>query len=267
MLERTFDSDEVLLHYLEGPDNGPPIVFLHGGGASSLHWKKVIENFKDAYHVIAPDLRGYGNSGRVKGAYKIKDSSRDICKLVEKQLGQPSHIVGHSFGSIVGIQVAADIPNYVKSIVLEEPPLYIDVTKWMLYPMIERTIDLAIDIVNSGRSEKVLNQELMKIPGVTNTQEFAHNLYRVDVEIWENLKDGSWREGFDPDDMFGLIKCPVLLLHGQEKLGSVLTHEDIRKTKNLLRNVSVVGFEGLGHDIHPGNSDKFSKIVKEFIKS
>jgi pimeloyl-ACP methyl ester carboxylesterase len=267
LAERIFDSGEVVLHYLEGPDNGPSVIFLHGGGDSSLHWKKVLEKFYEEYYVVAPDLRGYGNSGRAKGAYKTKDSSHDIIELISKQIGQPSHVVGHSFGSMVGIQVAADIPSYIKSIVLEDPPLYIDVTKWMLFPMIERAIDLTMEVINSGRSEEDLNQELLKIPGLTNIQEFAHNLYRIDTEIWENLKDGSWREGFDTDMMLGRVKCPVLLLHGEEKLGSVLTLEDIKKAQKLLRNVTVIGFDGLGHGLHTQDSDKFSKIVKEFIKS
>ena len=270
LVEKTFDSGQVVLNCLEGPINGPPLVFLHGGASTSLGWKKVMDNLLQEYHVIAPDFRGYGNSGRAKGAYKIKDFAYDIVALIEKEIDEPTCVIGHSLGSIVALQVAVDTPDYVKSIVLEDPPLYIDLSKWMFWPGVKMMFDLGKDMIESGYTEEDLYQRFIEMPG-DNAKVFARSraycLSHFDFEYFENIRDGSWREGFDTDVTLEKVSCPVLFLHGGEKLGSVLTAEEIEKAQSVLRNVIVEGFEEVGHDLHGRRLDKFIKIVRKFFES
>jgi pimeloyl-ACP methyl ester carboxylesterase len=270
LVEKAFDSGKVVLNYLEGPKNGPPLVFLHGGASTSLNWEKVMESLFQEYHVIAPDFRGYGKSGRAKGAYKIKDFAYDIVALIEKEIGKPTCVIGHSLGSIVALQVAVDTPDYVKSIVLEDPPLYLDLSKWLFWPGVEMMFDLGKDMIESGCTEEDLYQRLIEMPG-DNAKVFArsraYSLSHFDFEYFENIRDGSWREGFDTDETLDKVSCPVLLLHGEEKLGSVLTAEEIEKAQSVLRNVIVEGFEEVGHNLHAQRLEKFTKLVRKFLES
>jgi pimeloyl-ACP methyl ester carboxylesterase len=121
--EQTFDAGAVTLNYVEGPAGGAPLVLLHGVTGRWQAWLPVMADFALRWHVYAVDLRGHGRSGHVPGAYRVTDYAGDIIALLRQHIGEPAVVVGHSLGAIVAIAVAADAPEAVRAIVLEDPPL------------------------------------------------------------------------------------------------------------------------------------------------
>ena len=75
------------------------------------------------WHLYAPDLRGFGLSGRAPGAYRVLDYAGDVIAFLRGVVRGPAAVVGHSLGAIVAIAVAADASDLVRAAVLEEPPL------------------------------------------------------------------------------------------------------------------------------------------------
>ncbi len=63
--EAAFDSGEVTLAYAEGPNNGPPFVWLHGLGGSRDGNPLILPRLRERTHLFRPDLRGHGASGHV----------------------------------------------------------------------------------------------------------------------------------------------------------------------------------------------------------
>ena len=122
--DRRVQVSELELHYVEGPDAGPPIVFMHGITARWQAWASVIPAFLEAWHVFAVDLRGSGESGWTPGEYGFAGPARDIAEFLRDVIPQPAVLVGHSWGAVTAAQVAADAPHAVRAIVLEDPPLY-----------------------------------------------------------------------------------------------------------------------------------------------
>ena len=66
LVEKRFDTGEVVLNYAEGPDNGPPIIFLHGFGEYWQGFIPLLSTISQRYHVYAVDLRGHGKSSKTR---------------------------------------------------------------------------------------------------------------------------------------------------------------------------------------------------------
>jgi len=112
------DVNGVRLHYVESGDKTKPLVlFVHGFPESWFSWRHQIKFFNKNYHVVAFDMRGYGESSKPSGVnnYLLPDLVQDIKELVTN-LGKPRfHLVAHDWGAAVGWHFAAKYPEMVQT--------------------------------------------------------------------------------------------------------------------------------------------------------
>jgi len=108
--------------------HGTPLVLLHGYPLDHHLWDEVLPYLEDAFEVILPDLRGFGESTTVDIPYTMDDYASDIAGLLD-QLGiQKAAIVGHSMGGYVALAFARLYPERVRGLglvssqVLADPP-------------------------------------------------------------------------------------------------------------------------------------------------
>ncbi len=104
---------------ISGPDDGIPLVALHGFPESAASWGKVTPLLTAAgYRVIAPNQRGYSAGARPEGvdAYKIEHLVADVVGLLDALGLSDAHLVGHDWGSAVAWQVAGRHPNRIRSL-------------------------------------------------------------------------------------------------------------------------------------------------------
>ncbi len=96
---------------------------LHGFPETSYAWRKIISALAEHHLVVAPDLRGCGDTDRPSGGYDKRSVAADVHRLVEHlQLG-PINLVGHDVGMMVGYAYAATFPGEVRRLVLMEAAL------------------------------------------------------------------------------------------------------------------------------------------------
>jgi pimeloyl-ACP methyl ester carboxylesterase len=114
---RFADVNGTRLHYLSA-GQGAPVVLLHGYTQTSHMWLPLIERLAKTNSVIAPDLRGAGQSGKPESGYEKKALAQDVHALVQS-LGHPRvTLVGHDIGLMVAYAYAAQFPDQVERIVL-----------------------------------------------------------------------------------------------------------------------------------------------------
>jgi pimeloyl-ACP methyl ester carboxylesterase len=118
IVERAFDTGEVSLNYAEGPPNGPPLVLLHGLGRRWQVFLPLIPALSMRWHIIAPDFRGHGKSGRVVRGYHGVQYAEDVARLLRERVQQPAVIFGHSLGGMIGMWVASHHPELVRALIL-----------------------------------------------------------------------------------------------------------------------------------------------------
>ena len=124
----TVATPRLRTHFLtSGPDEGTPVIFVHGNVSSSRFWEETLAALPLRYRGIAPDLRGFGDSETkpVDATRGLRDFSDDLHSLVEtlglSAGGRKLHLVGWSVGGGVIMQYAIDHPEEVASLVLVDP--------------------------------------------------------------------------------------------------------------------------------------------------
>jgi pimeloyl-ACP methyl ester carboxylesterase len=112
----------IQLHYVMG-GKGDPIVLLHGWPETWYAWHKVMPALAKNYTVIAPDLRGLGDSSKPPSGYDGKTVAEDINQLVSKLGFDSIYLAGHDIGVFPAYAYAAAHPTEVKGLALWEAPI------------------------------------------------------------------------------------------------------------------------------------------------
>ncbi len=107
----------VKLHYLIA-GKGSPVLLLHGFAETSHMWLPLIAKLAPTHTVIAPDLRGYGDSEKPPTGYGKKAMAMDIHALMDSLGDRRIELVGHDIGLMVAYAYAAQYPDEVERIVL-----------------------------------------------------------------------------------------------------------------------------------------------------
>src|SRR5262245_40305747 len=99
-----------------------PVVLLHSSGASGAQWRTLAEQLGERYHVVAPDLYGYGASAPWPGhgPFSLAHEAEIVHALLDR-LGERVHLVGHSYGGAVALHVARLHSERLRSLALIEP--------------------------------------------------------------------------------------------------------------------------------------------------
>lgn len=113
-----FDLADSRVHYLTA-GRGAPLVLLHGWPQTCFAWRKVVPVLARRFRVIAPDLRGLGDSSRPRDGFDKQTVARDVAQLLRGGLGIDSaHVVGHDWGGPVAFALAAFHPHLVSRLVM-----------------------------------------------------------------------------------------------------------------------------------------------------
>jgi pimeloyl-ACP methyl ester carboxylesterase len=107
----------VKLHYVIG-GKGQPLLLVHGFGQNWYMWNRLLPELSKHFTVIAPDLRGVGESGKPAGGYDKKNMAVDMHELMKKLGYQHINLAGHDIGLMVAYAYAAQFPAEVKKIAL-----------------------------------------------------------------------------------------------------------------------------------------------------
>ena len=99
---------------------GPPLVLVHGSNSDHTYWQPALPALEESFRVYTIDRRGRGESGD-SGDYAIEREFEDVAAVVDS-IGEPAHLLGHSYGAICTLE-AATLTSHVDKLVLYEPPI------------------------------------------------------------------------------------------------------------------------------------------------
>jgi pimeloyl-ACP methyl ester carboxylesterase len=101
---------------IDGPADGPPIVFVHGTRLSRTMWRAQMDDLRDTYRVVALDLPGHGRLAERR--FTLVDASDALALAIEEAAGGHAVVVGLSLGGYVAMDLAARRPELVRGLVL-----------------------------------------------------------------------------------------------------------------------------------------------------
>ncbi|MFT3942451.1 MAG: alpha/beta hydrolase [Ancrocorticia sp.] len=117
--------DGSVLNYGEGPANGlTPLMLLHGQNVSWEDYANVLPELTKHYHVFAVDYYGHGGSSKNPDKYSAKAIGEDLIWFLEEIIQQPAVVSGHSSGGLLTAWLAANAPDSVRGVVVEDAPFF-----------------------------------------------------------------------------------------------------------------------------------------------
>lgn len=280
-------SQRLRLHYVDwGNPMAPPMILIHGGRDHCRNWDWVAERFRHDYHIIAPDLRGHGDSQwMIGGSYNQIDYVYDIAQLLDQKEMSPVTIIGHSLGGSISLLYTALYPETVKDLISIEgmgpPPSMME--DRLNQPMSDR-LDFWIKDLRKLSSRLVKKYETLEEAYQRMQNENPHlseeQARHLTIHGSTQNEDGtfSWKfdnyvRTFPPTgipfdeqwDMFGRITCPTLLVRGLESWASDPTKDG--RIDNFNIKVDVAAFEDAGHWVHHDQLEPFVERARAFLVS
>src|SRR5437879_4895599 len=107
----------IKLHYLVA-GKGDPVILLHGYAQTSHMWRPLMKELAKTHLVLAPDLRGFGDSERAESGYDKKTMAQDMHALARSLGIQKAGVAGHDIGLMVAYAYAAQYPSEVDRLAL-----------------------------------------------------------------------------------------------------------------------------------------------------
>jgi pimeloyl-ACP methyl ester carboxylesterase len=281
---RVYFSQRLRLRYVDwGNVGAPPMILLHGGQDHCRNWDWVAQRLRREWHIIAPDLRGHGDSEwSATGSYTMAGYIYDLAQLIDQQRLAPVTIVAHSLGGNIALRYGGIYPEKVKALVAIEglgpsPKVLAERAGHTIADRMRKWIDLQRILAGRTSRRYASIEDAFRRMQEANkhlTPEQARHLTQHGVNQNE---DGTFSWKFDnyvrswpPYDMqvpevqelWSRITCPVLLVYGKESWASN-PQEDGRARH--FKNARVISIEKAGHWVHHDRLDAFIDAVREFL--
>ncbi|MDX1383103.1 MAG: alpha/beta hydrolase [Thermoanaerobaculia bacterium] len=277
-------SQRLRLHYLDwGNQDKPLLLLIHGGRDHAHNWDWVARRLRQDYHVVAPDLRGHGDSAwAIGGMYTQSDFVLDVVQLLDALDDYPVRILGHSLGGAIALHYTGTYPDKVEKLIAIEgmgpPPEMLDRRRgtdaWKrMADWIARMQDLAGRMPRRYESVEAAMQRMQEANAHLSDEQARH----LTVHGVARNEDGTYSWKFDnyvralgpyqfsTDDLasiWGRIGCPTLLVRGTESWASD-PEEDGRIA--AFQNARLVNFTGAGHWVHHDQLEEFLAVASDFL--
>lgn len=274
-----YESQGLRLHYADwGNPDAPPLVLIHGGLDHCRNWDAIARALQPHFHIVAPDLRGHGDSEWARGSsYTLVDNVADLTRLIAAAGLKDPALVGHSMGGMVAQAYAGTFPEQVSRLAVLDgtflstsPPAPIaeQMSRWIkqleriaeIEPSAFKTVDEAAQRL-SGRNKR-LTPELAQHLARHGVRQHADGLYRWKFDHYQRAR-APYR--LSPDDYIGLwsrITCPTLLMWGSE---SFLSDPEASGFMAHFKRAEIVKLEGAGHWLHHDRLDDVLAALRTFL--
>jgi len=164
--ERRFNTGELKMNYVKGPNNGLALILIPGQTASWENYEKVLLPLSKKFEVFAVDIRGHGKSDWATGNYSFKTIGADMSAFLKEVVKRPAIISGNSSGGLIAIWLATNLPQHVLAIIAEDPPLFSAewprIKKEFVYHVLKSAVEI-VRVLKDSRSVKELSDVLQKI--------------------------------------------------------------------------------------------------------
>ena len=268
----------VKIHYLKAGSGNKTLVLIHGFGDTSHMWIPLFDDFGKEFTIIAPDMRGLGDSSRPQAGYDKKTIANDIHELVKSLGYEKIDLVGHDIGLMVAYSYAAQNPNEVEKLALLEAPIpgigdiwekiYTTPALWHFHFV---NSPIALQLVK-GRERIFLEHFWQTLsPHPETFSEADRELYAKSY-----AQEGAMRAAFEMFKQFNTqdaadnrqfamtkLPMPVLTIEGDKAMGGALEIQ----AKMVATNVTSIKFEDTGHWLMEQRPEETKAALQKFFSN
>ena len=275
----TAEVNGLKTHYVEAGE-GPLVLLLHGFPETSFAWRHQIPVLAQHYRVVAPDLRGYGQTYKAVEGYDKRTMAKDIRALMEHLGCEKAAIVGHDRGARVGTRFVKDFPEAVdRFVTMDNIPTRIifermnaEIARGHWFFIFNGVLDLPEALI-TGREEiwlRFIFSSWCYNPELFTPEELAvyvrayqqHGALRGALADYRAAKKDVEQDEQDKDK---LIECPTLVLWGEDfESGGKMW--DFREIWNqMAKRPEYVSIPRCGHLPHEEKPEEVNRALLSFL--
>jgi pimeloyl-ACP methyl ester carboxylesterase len=262
----TIDAGGIETSYLEA-GSGKPVIMLHGSGpgvSGLANWQHNIPTLAQRFHVLAPDIVGFGATERPDGiVYSLRTWTDHVWAFLDAHDIQRTAIVGNSLGGRIALQMATDRPDRITKMAL------------MGTPGVGMTPTEGLAALRAYEPSHDAMRELLRNYFAVDPTMITDEL--VDIRYQASITDGAFEAYrsmfFDPrhagselditENEVRAIATPTLLVHGRED--KVVPVQVAIMMLGLLPNADLHVFSACGHWTQIERADEFSALVTDYL--
>ena len=281
---QSYISQRLRLNYVDwGNPQAPPLILLHGGQDHCRNWDWVAQDLRRDYHIIAPDLRGHGDSAySPSGDYSMSAYVYDLAQLIHQQRLAPVKIIAHSLGGNIALRYTGVYPDTVAKLVAIEglgpsPAMQEQRAARSVGERMRAWVEEKRALAGRSPRRYATIEEALARMQAENRHLTPEQARYLTVHGVSQNEDGTYSWKFDnyvrswsPVDvthdemheLWGNITCPTLLVYGKESWASNPSDDGRLK---YFKTARVAAFEGAGHWVHHDRLDAFLAEVRAFL--
>ncbi len=258
----------------------PPLLLIHGFGASTDHWRKTIAGLSEDFEVWAIDLLGFGRSAKPDWAYS-GDLWRDqLHDFITQVIGQPAVLVGNSLGGYAALCVAAQRPESAAGLVLVnsagpftdlQGTTKPDPTREVMGKMVQTLFrqDWASFLLFQYVRQKALIRKTLEkvyLDQTAVTEQLVEEIYQPSCDPGAPKVFASvfrTPQGEKVDVLLGQLTCPLLMLWGEADpwINARERGEKFRQYQPQLTEYYLLA----GHCPHDEVPDQVNELLRSWI--
>lgn len=293
------------ISYVEGPKNGPALVMLHAQMEDWFDYSRVLPELSKSFHIFLIDYHGHGKTMAPVSSMNATAIGNDLATFMQTIIGEAAYVTGNSSGGLLTTWLAANKPDLVKAVLLEDPPLFSSE-----YPRIKTTVayqsfanshtyvntndpandflvywlnnspvfvanyigteklPLLISAINTYRTSHP--GEPVELPVPVSLRMLFRGISQYDPHFGDEFYTGIWNADFDHAEALKKIKCPVLLLQANYEVtaeGILNGAMDQHDVDQAMSLLSNGTYQKVdaAHVVHLDKPSLFITIVKSFF--
>ncbi|HEY2197849.1 MAG TPA: alpha/beta hydrolase [Mycobacterium sp.] len=263
---KTIDAGGIETSYLEA-GSGETVLMLHGSGpgvSALANWQHNIPTLAQRFHVLAPDIVGFGTTERPEDiVYSLRTWTDHVWAFMDARGMEKARVIGNSLGGRIALQMATDQPDRIaKMVLMGTPGVGMTPTEGLAaLRAYEPSHDAMRELLRNhfAVDPAMITDELVQIRYEASIADGAYEAYRA---MFFDPRHAGSELGITEDEVRA-IATPTLLIHGRED--RVVALQVSVAMLGLLPNADLHVFSACGHWTQIERADEFSAVVSDYL--
>jgi pimeloyl-ACP methyl ester carboxylesterase len=263
---RTIDAGGIETSYLEA-GSGETVLMLHGSGpgvSALANWQRNIPALAQRFHVLAPDIVGFGTTERTEDIiYSLRTWTDHVWAFVDAHGIEKARVIGNSLGGRIALQMATDQPDRIaKMVLMGTPGVGMTPTEGLAaLRAYEPSHNAMRELLRNyfAVDPAMITDELVKIRFEASIADGAYDAYRA---MFFDPRHAGTELGITESEV-RTIATPTLLIHGRED--KVVPLQVSVTMLGLLPNADLHVFSACGHWTQIERADEFCAVVCDYL--
>jgi pimeloyl-ACP methyl ester carboxylesterase len=263
---RTIDAGGIETSYLEA-GSGETVLMLHGSGpgvSALANWQHNIPTLAQRFHVLAPDIVGFGTTERPEDiVYSLRTWTDHIWAFMNAHGIEKARVIGNSLGGRIALQMATDHPDRIaKMVLMGTPGVGMTPTEGLVaMRAYEPSHDAMRTLLRNyfAVDPAMITDDLVKVRYEASIADGVYEAYRA---MFLDPRHAGSDLGISENEVRA-IATPALLIHGRED--KVVPLQVSLRMVGLLPNADLHVFSACGHWTQIERADEFSAVVSDYL--